>query len=437
MTSDECVIKADGVRRRYAGGFEAVTGISFAVARGEIFALLGTNGAGKTSTVELLEGLARPDGGTVRVLGHDPYRDRAGVLLLVSLGQCVLSNRNVKPSYDHCLGRSVFPRRRLVAPSALLVLGLGLPATLCGVGGIDDDGLLLLVMNAPVAFAITQVLLVPVRAFLVQFLVLTALTTGLFATVGLRGGMLAGVVPATLFGCLLVLVSVRPSVWSPSVMWQAEKARDLQARLAVAEERLRFGRDMHDVLGRNLAVIALKSELAVELAQRGRAEAVDQMVEVQRIARASQQEVRDVVRGYREADLRTELTGAQSVLRAAGIECGIEGDSGAELPAPVQSALGWVVREAAPNVLRHGDPRRCTIRLGATADTVVLDVENDGAGAPVATAGARGSGLAGLRERLGTLDGSLDAGPTGNGLFRLTATIPVSRPRTGSLKEER
>ncbi|MDF3291488.1 ABC transporter ATP-binding protein [Streptomyces silvisoli] len=60
-------------------GFEAVRGISFTVARGELFALLGTNGAGKTSTVELLEGLAAPSGGQVRVLGHDPYRDRAAV----------------------------------------------------------------------------------------------------------------------------------------------------------------------------------------------------------------------------------------------------------------------------------------------------------------------------------------------------------------------
>ncbi|WP_354387473.1 sensor histidine kinase [Streptomyces atratus] len=348
-----------------------------------------------------------------------------GVLLLVGLGQCVLSNRNVKPSYDHCLGRSVFPRRRLAAPLALLVLGLGLPATLCGVGGIDDDGLLLLVMNAPVPFAITQVLLVPVRTFLVQSLVLTALTTGLFAAAGLRGGVLAGVVPATLFGCLLVLVSVRPGVWSLSVMWQAEKARDLQARLAVAEERLRFGRDMHDVLGRNLAVIALKSELAVELAQRGRAEAVDQMVEVQRIARASQQEVRDVVRGYREADLSTELVGAQGVLKAAGIVCEVTGDGGGQLPAAVQSALGWAVREAATNVLRHGDPRLCTIRLSASADGVVLDVENDGA--PCVAAGESGSGLAGLRERLGALDGSLDAGPVGDGMFRLTARIPLTR----------
>ncbi|MFF3455770.1 ABC transporter ATP-binding protein [Streptomyces sp. NPDC002730] len=79
MTTDQYVIEAEGLRRTYSGGFEAVTGISFSVARGEIFALLGTNGAGKTSTVELLEGLAAPDGGTVRVLGHDPYRERAAV----------------------------------------------------------------------------------------------------------------------------------------------------------------------------------------------------------------------------------------------------------------------------------------------------------------------------------------------------------------------
>ncbi|MEV8456146.1 ABC transporter ATP-binding protein [Streptomyces sp. NPDC052095] len=73
------VIEADGVRRRYGGDFEAVSGVSFSVARGELFALLGTNGAGKTSTVELLEGLAVPDAGAVRVLGHDPFRERAAV----------------------------------------------------------------------------------------------------------------------------------------------------------------------------------------------------------------------------------------------------------------------------------------------------------------------------------------------------------------------
>ncbi|MEV5433737.1 ABC transporter ATP-binding protein [Streptomyces sp. NPDC052701] len=75
----EHVIEVTDLRRVYGGGFEAVRGIGFTVRRGEIFALLGTNGAGKTSTVELLEGLAAPAGGRVRVLGHDPYTDRAAV----------------------------------------------------------------------------------------------------------------------------------------------------------------------------------------------------------------------------------------------------------------------------------------------------------------------------------------------------------------------
>ncbi|MFH8514176.1 sensor histidine kinase [Streptomyces gelaticus] len=366
---------------------------------------------------------------------HAPLPIALGVaLLLVSLVQCLLSNRNVKLSYAHYLGTAVFPRRRQLPPLVLLVVSLALLAAMAAVDGVDDAGLLLMTMNAPVAFAITQALLSPVRTFLIQSFVVTALNVGVLAAVGVRDGTLAGVVPTTLFGCILTLISVRPSAWSMAVMWQAEEARDLQARLAVAEERLRFGRDLHDVLGRNLAVIALKSELAVELAQRGRPEAVDQMVEVQRIARTSQQEVRDVVRGYREADLSTELAGARGVLSAAGIRCEVTGDTGDRLPAPVQSALGWVVREAATNVLRHGDPCHCTIRLRTSADAVVLLVENDGAVAATRPDGrseagdgsaSGGSGLAGLRERLRVVDGSLDAGPAGNGLFRLTATIPL------------
>ncbi|MBO1337349.1 ABC transporter ATP-binding protein [Streptomyces sp. VRA16 Mangrove soil] len=83
MTSNERVIDVTDLRRVYGdtgrGSFEAVRGVSFSVGRGELFALLGTNGAGKTSTVELLEGLAAPAGGRVRVLGHDPRTERDAV----------------------------------------------------------------------------------------------------------------------------------------------------------------------------------------------------------------------------------------------------------------------------------------------------------------------------------------------------------------------
>ncbi|MFI7137668.1 sensor histidine kinase [Streptomyces massasporeus] len=236
-----------------------------------------------------------------------------------------------------------------------------------------------------------------------------------------------------LIGGMFIAFTAVLSVWLLNSVFELDEARETRARLAVAEERLRFGRDLHDVMGRNLAVIALKSELAVQLAQRGRPEAVTQMVEVQRLAHESQREVREVVRGYREADLGSELAGAQGVLAAAGIDCTVDGATAAVLPAAVQSALGWVVREAATNVLRHGDARRCAVRLQVLEGWVVLSVENDGVSEAGTGSGngPSGSGLAGLRERLAEIDGTLEAGPVGQGLFRLTAEIPLpSRPGT-------
>jgi two-component system sensor histidine kinase DesK len=175
-------------------------------------------------------------------------------------------------------------------------------------------------------------------------------------------------------------------------------------------------------MGRNLAVIALKSELAVQLARRGHPQAVEQMIEVQRLAREAQREVRDVVRGYREADLGVELTGAKGVLTAAGIVCEVT-EQVAGLPPEVQSVLGWVVREATTNVLRHGDARRCAVRVCTTRNRVVLSVANDGA--ETAERGT-GSGLVGLRERLAAVDGTLEAGMVDENVFRLVAEVPLA-----------
>ncbi|MFI6015319.1 sensor histidine kinase [Streptomyces sp. NPDC051243] len=257
-----------------------------------------------------------------------------------------------------------------------------------------------------------------------------AIVGGFAAGAGLVGFPLGVPAPAALLSVLAVLVgggfmafSAVFSVWLLNAVYELDEARETRARLAVAEERLRFGRDLHDVMGRNLAVIALKSELAVQLARRGRPEAVEQMIEVQRIAQESQREVRDVVRGYREADLGVELAGAQGVLTAAGIECEVTGEA-AGLPAGVQSALAWVVREATTNVLRHGDAGRCQVGVRVSEGRVVLTVENDGAAG--ASDGGGGSGLAGLRERLAAVDGTLEAGRVGEGKFRLVAQVPLA-----------
>ncbi|MGC9380258.1 ABC transporter ATP-binding protein [Streptomyces sp. MH13] len=122
----EHVIEVTDLRRVYGGGFEAVRGIDFSVRRGEVFALLGTNGAGKTSTVELLEGLAAPAGGRVRVLGHDPYTERDAV----------------RPRTGVMLQEGGFPSELTVAETARMwagcVSGARPPMDVLGVVGLES-----------------------------------------------------------------------------------------------------------------------------------------------------------------------------------------------------------------------------------------------------------------------------------------------------------
>ncbi len=220
---------------------------------------------------------------------------------------------------------------------------------------------------------------------------------------------------------LFVVLAFRFTVWVLDVVLEMERTRGVELQLAVAEERLRFARDLHDVMGRNLSAIAVKSQLAGELVRRDRPEAADEVADISRIAEESLREVREVVRGYRRTDLAGELAGARSVLRAAGVACTVHGeDAAVGLPEPVQVALGWVVREAVTNVLRHSDAADCWIGLVRGEGQVALTVTNDGVtGAP-----GTGNGLTGLRERLAGAGGSLDASRDGD-RFTLTATLPT------------
>src|SRR5256886_11759898 len=118
---------------------------------------------------------------------------------------------------------------------------------------------------------------------------------------------------------VLVVFAFRATVWTMGVVWELDRSRQVQASLAVAEERLRFARDLHDVVGRTLSVIALKAELAAQLAKRGRDDAVDEMLEVRRIAQESLAELRAVVGGSRTADLDVGVARARSLLPSAGI----------------------------------------------------------------------------------------------------------------------
>ncbi|WP_243744974.1 sensor histidine kinase [Streptomyces hainanensis] len=348
----------------------------------------------------------------------------AGLVGTAHVAASVVANGAALRAY---LGAGPRPDRLLLGYTALTLAGMAAVFVTMAVGGLPKESstipvYLAVYSAAPVAMAL------PIRQGL-RVAALPVVAVGLGgAALGATAVAVVIVVAATAAGAVLMGALHRTSAWTLRVMHRLDAARETEARLAVAEERLRFGRDLHDVLGRNLSVIALKSELAVRLARRGPAgseavadQMVAQMTEVQRIARESQAEMREVVRGYRAADLHAELAGARGVLEAAGISCHIEDSASSGLPAQVQSALGWVVREGTTNVLRHADADRCAVRLRRSAPgRVVLVMENNGARSPALGAG---SGLAGLRERLAALGGSLTTAADAGGSFRLTAEV--------------
>ncbi|MBD2899899.1 hypothetical protein amrb99_88960 [Actinomadura sp. RB99] len=215
-------------------------------------------------------------------------------------------------------------------------------------------------------------------------------------------------------------------------MWdlhqETHAARDALARLAVTEERLRFSRDLHDLLGHSLSLIAVKSELAMRLADADPARAGAEMADVQRAARDALREVRAAVHGYRAVELDAELAGVRAVLEAAGVRC----DAGAVpdgLPPEVRSVLAWVIREGATNVIKHSEARHCAVALTAYGGSVVLEMRNDGVrgDADAHREGTGGAGLTGLAERAAVVGGEVTAGRHGRDGFLLRAVVPLPR----------
>ena len=202
---------------------------------------------------------------------------------------------------------------------------------------------------------------------------------------------------------------------------QLRATREELARAAVEKERLRFSRDLHDLLGHTLSVVVVKSEAVRRLAPHDLDGALSQLADIESVGRQALTEIREAVTGYREGSLATELDRARDALSSAGIEPVVR-RSGPLLEPQTEALLGWVVRESATNAVRHSGATRCVIALDGTADRVRLTVTDDGRGP---TDGVPGSGLRGLRERVATAGGTLTSGPAPRGGFQVTAELPA------------
>jgi two-component system sensor histidine kinase DesK len=266
-------------------------------------------------------------------------------------------------------------------PVAIGFIGTLVALALVMVVTLGESGL-----ASTVYLGVSIVMVAPFRVAAPAVVALTVGVLGLSAVEdwGSQAGLAFGILAAS-----LAIFGMRTVMSRNIALLRAEQEN---ARLAVENERTRFARDLHDILGHSLTVITVKAELAQRMLdvdpERTRAELAD----LERLSRDALADVRRAVEGYRELTLPGELARARGALAAAEIEARLP-TAADEVPSDLRELFAWTVREGVTNVIRHSGARTCEVRLTPTS----AEVRDDGSGSPESA--ASGSGLAGLRER--------------------------------------
>jgi two-component system sensor histidine kinase DesK len=254
----------------------------------------------------------------------------------------------------------------------------------------------------------------------VVFILLAALAMVQFVTD--PPGLFGYVYPVTYgIATLIVAVVLYAAVRLVRVVDELHLVRSELAEVAVGRERLRFARDLHDLLGQSLSAIALKGDLALRLLRRDPEAARTEVRDMTILARDTLHGMRAVARDEHAVSLAREADGAAALLAAAGITPTVDVSS-AGLADTTQEMFAWAVREGVTNILRHSDARICSITVARHDGHARLTIVSDGARPPVQS--GDGTGLTGLADRAAALSGSVTADRGGGDLFHLVVEIP-------------
>ncbi|MEU5262366.1 histidine kinase [Amycolatopsis sp. NPDC021455] len=263
-----------------------------------------------------------------------------------------------------------------------------------------------------------------------------ALNTAVYALIEYRAGASDAALVFFTAATVMTGLTVFGLLWLVRLVTELDLTRRRLAEMAIAEERLRFARDLHDLLGMSLSAIALKSELTSRILAIDRDRAAAELTEILGLTRQALSDVRSVASGYRELSLENESRTVQSVLAAADVRVRMDTLLSEDLPPSVRTVLAVVLREGVTNVLRHSQVESCDIALRRVDGGVTLEIVNDGVDrpghvTPAAGNGAAprrrppGSGIGNLSHRVADLGGELTAGVDADGRFRLRAVIPA------------
>jgi two-component system sensor histidine kinase DesK len=329
----------------------------------------------------------------VGLLTSHRHSSHAGFLILATLAFVVLTDRTV-------LIRLPEPGRYERWQWWLLPVLVGLGAALFAVGGMA--------WLTPLAVASAAVGRISPdgRATVIGLVCCTGIAVTISVATGLGYSNTIVAVAVVALGNLLAHSAERRNV----LMYRLKETRAELARAAVAEERLRISRDLHDLLGHSLSLIALKAELAGRVIGTDPERAAREIAELETVARRSLTEVRQAVTSYRQPSLAAELVSSRRMLASAGIECQLRVPDAYSLPPAVDALLAWTVREGATNIVRHSAAGHAEITIELTDTEATVGLSDDGMG-------PRGNGLRAIANTTGTVAAGAGAGgvPGGTG----------------------
>jgi two-component system sensor histidine kinase DesK len=197
------------------------------------------------------------------------------------------------------------------------------------------------------------------------------------------------------------------------------ESRETARQMTVVAERERIARDLHDLLGHTLTVVAVKADLAAKLLGRDPQRAAAEIDDIRSTARTALADIRAAVTGMRATTLAAEVAQARQALAAAGVTLNYSAAID-ELPDHLEATLAYLVREGVTNVVRHAQAARCDIRIERDVDAVRLELRDDGAGGVT----REGNGLRGMRARVEQYAGSLSI--TSDSGTRITIRMPLA-----------
>ncbi|MBB2947007.1 signal transduction histidine kinase [Actinoplanes lutulentus] len=213
------------------------------------------------------------------------------------------------------------------------------------------------------------------------------------------------------------------------------------ARDAMMSERLRIARELHDIVGHSMSLIAVKATIANHIAEQRPAETRAALVTIEQTSRAALTEIRRVLDVLRDDDPAAELgpvahlapvAGTADLeslaepLRSAGLRVDLRADTPDPLPSSVGLTVYRIVQESLTNVLRHANAGRCEVIVASHDHGVLVEIIDDGRGTPASGRQRTGRGLIGMRERVAAFGGTLSAGPLQEGGFKIKAQIPYA-----------